>query len=86
MEQEVYTLDEYCAVEKISRAKVYDEWKRGGGVDFYKRGTKILISHEARLRHRNKLEQEAREKRAALDDTSPVQRSSGLPFQGETDR
>jgi hypothetical protein len=56
MEQAVYTLPEYCAAEKVSRSKVYDEWKRGAGVDFYRRGTKILLSHEARIRHRERLE------------------------------
>jgi hypothetical protein len=59
----VYTIPEYCAAEKISRAKVYEEWKRGSGVDFFRRGTRILISHEARVRHRERLERESRERR-----------------------
>jgi hypothetical protein len=59
MEQAVYTVAEYCIAEKVSRTKVYDEWKRGVGVAFYRRGTKILISHEARVRHRERLEREA---------------------------
>ena len=61
---DVFTIPEYCAVEKVSRAKVYDEWKRGIGVEFFRRGTKILISNEARIRHRQRLEREAREERA----------------------
>jgi hypothetical protein len=59
MEQAVYTVTEYCIAEKVSRTKLYDEWKRGVGVEFYRRGTKILISHEARVRHRERLEREA---------------------------
>jgi hypothetical protein len=59
VEQAVYTIPEYCAVEKVSRSKVYDEWRRGVGVEFYRRGKKILISHEARVRHRERLEREA---------------------------
>lgn len=63
MEQAVYTIPEYCTAEKVSRSKVYDEWSRGDGVEFFRRGNKVLISHEARVRHRQKLEREAREKR-----------------------
>jgi hypothetical protein len=59
MEQAVYTVAEYCIAEKVSRSKLYDEWKRGVGVEFYRRGAKILISHEARVRHRERLEREA---------------------------
>ncbi len=62
----VYTIPEYCAAEKVSRSKLYDEWKRGDGVEFFRRGNKILISHEARLRYRQKLEQRAREERSAV--------------------
>jgi hypothetical protein len=65
MEDAVYTLHEYCAAEKISRARVYAEWARGEGVEFFRRGTKIFITHAARLRHREKLEQEARESHAS---------------------
>ena len=61
MEQAVYTISEYCAAEKISRSTLYSEWKQGVGVEFFRRGTKILISHEARIRHRERLERDARE-------------------------
>jgi hypothetical protein len=60
MEQAVYTLPEYCTAEKVSRSKVYAEWARGEGVEFFRRGNKILISHEARVRYRERLEREAR--------------------------
>ena len=65
MEQDVYTVPEYCKLEKVSRTKVYQEWGAGDGVEFFRRGNKILISNEARLRYRAKLEKEAREARAA---------------------
>jgi hypothetical protein len=59
MDQAVYTISEYCAAEKVSRSRVYAEWARGEGVDRFHRGTKILITHEARVRYREKLEREA---------------------------
>ncbi len=68
MEQGVYTLPEYCAAEKVSRSKVYEEWRRGEGVEFFRRGAKILISHEARVRHRERLERAAREERERASD------------------
>jgi len=64
MDEQVYTLLEYCAAEKVSRSHVYQEWARGEGVEYYKRGNKVLISHTARIRHREKLEQRERERRA----------------------
>ena len=60
MEQSVYTIPEYCAAEKVSRSKLYEEWSRGEGVEFFRRGNKILISHEARVRYRKKVERKAR--------------------------
>ena len=63
MEQAVYTIPEYCVAEKISRSKRYDEWAKGEGVEFFRRGARILISHEARIRHRKKLEREERKAR-----------------------
>ena len=60
MEQAVYTIPEYCAAERVSRSKVYSEWAAGGGVEFFRRGNKVLITHAARVRYREKLESEAR--------------------------
>jgi hypothetical protein len=31
----IYTLADYCAAEKVSRGKLYAEWKRGEGVEFF---------------------------------------------------
>ena len=70
MEQAVYTIPEYCAAEKVSRSKLYAEWACGDGVEFFRRGNKILISHEARIRYREKLEREARAVIAARSSAS----------------
>ena len=70
MEQAVYTIPEYCAAEKVSRSKLYAEWALGDGVEFFRRGNKILISHEARIRYREKLERAARAVIAARSSAS----------------
>lgn len=51
----VYTIPEYCSAEKISRSRLYSEWKDGVGVEFFRRGKKILITESARLAYREKL-------------------------------
>jgi hypothetical protein len=61
MPTDIFTLEEYCALEKVSRSKVYDEWRRGEGVEYFKRGAKIFITEEARLAHREKLQRLARQ-------------------------
>jgi len=62
-DSDIHTIPEYCAIEKVSRAKIYNEWKNGEGVEFFRRGTKIFITEDARLRHREKLQRRAREER-----------------------
>ena len=57
---EILTLNEYCKAEKVSRARLYNEWKAGEGVEFFKRGSKIFISQEARLAYREKLLKQTR--------------------------
>jgi hypothetical protein len=69
--ESVYTIAEYCAVEKISRARLYNEWKNGEGVEFFRRGTRVLITNEARLRHHERLALLTREREAAA--TSAVE-------------
>jgi hypothetical protein len=64
MDQQVYTIPEYCAAEKVSRSKLYAEWAAGDGVEFFRRGAKIFITHEARLSYREKLE---RRERASME-------------------
>jgi hypothetical protein len=61
---EILTVIEYCEAEKVSRAKLYKQWKRGDGVEFFKRGTKIFISQEARLAYREKLTKQTAEGRS----------------------
>jgi hypothetical protein len=68
----VYTIPEYCAAEKVSRSKLYAEWAAGEGVEFFHRGNKVLISHEARIRYREKLEREARAMRPAALAEAPA--------------
>jgi hypothetical protein len=52
---DIYTVSEYCKAEKISRGKLYAEWKRGDGVAFFKRGKKAYVTEAARLAYREKL-------------------------------
>ena len=73
MEQAVYTIPEYCAAEKVSRSTVYKEWAAGKGVEFFRRGNKILISHEARIRHREELERAEREARSVAAEAEAEQ-------------
>jgi hypothetical protein len=57
---DIYTVSEYCEAEKISRGKLYKEWKRGEGVEYFKRGKKLYVTEEARLAFREKLLQQTR--------------------------
>jgi hypothetical protein len=52
---DIYTVSEYCEAERISRGKLYAEWKRGEGVEFFKRGKKVYVTEAARLAYRDKL-------------------------------
>jgi hypothetical protein len=70
-ETPVYTIAEYCLAERVSRSTLYQEWGRGEGVEYFRRGNKVLITHAARIRHRGKLEQKAREEREARIATAP---------------
>lgn len=67
MERDVHTIQQYCGLEQISRSKFYEEQKAGVGVEVFRRGARTFISEAARLRHREKLEQEARAARQAVD-------------------
>ena len=44
-----YTIDEFCASERISRVALYALWKNGDGPRFYANGRRKLITHRARL-------------------------------------
>ena len=47
MEQPIFTIAEFCAVHRISRSRLYQEWKEGTGPRFFHVGTKVLITREA---------------------------------------
>jgi hypothetical protein len=44
-----YTIDEFCAVERISRVKLYEAWKQNFGPRFYWNGNQRRITHRSRL-------------------------------------
>lgn len=47
-----YTIDEWCAVEKISRSKFYELRRLGTGPDLMRVGSRYRISHEAAIQWR----------------------------------
>jgi hypothetical protein len=61
---EILTVNEYCKAEKVSRAKLYKERRAGEGVAFFKRGSRIFISQDARLAYRERLAQQTAAERA----------------------
>ena len=54
-----YTVDEFCAAERISRVKLYEMWKGGKGPRFYHNGRCRRITHKARLDWQTAREAEA---------------------------
>jgi hypothetical protein len=54
-----YTVDEFCAAERISRVKLYELWKQGKGPRFYNNGRCRRITHKARLDFQDEREAEA---------------------------
>ena len=46
-EQACFTILEFCAAHRLSRAKLYQLWNEGVGPRVLKVGTKVLISAEA---------------------------------------
>jgi predicted DNA-binding transcriptional regulator AlpA len=55
------TVNQFCAVENISRAMLYRLWADGKGPRRFFIGNSPRISHEARTEWRRKLEAEAAE-------------------------
>jgi hypothetical protein len=49
MSEPSYTIAEFCTAERISRAHLYNLWKRGQGPRFYTLGNVRRITHQARL-------------------------------------
>ncbi len=56
---EAFTITEYCARAKISRAHYYNERKKGLGPKQYRDGTKPLISRHAAEEYQAALEEAA---------------------------
>jgi hypothetical protein len=44
-----YTVDEFCAAERMSRGKLCEAWCKGRGPRFYWNGTHRRITQQARL-------------------------------------
>jgi hypothetical protein len=55
-----YTVDEFCAAERMSRSMIYKAWQEGWGPRFYLNGVSRRITHEARLEWQRQREQAAR--------------------------
>jgi hypothetical protein len=60
-----YTVNEFCAAERISRSMLYTAWKAGWGPDFYLVGVTRRITHRARLAWHAEREAAARSGKAA---------------------
>jgi len=58
--QPSYTVDEFCAAERISRSMLYALWKQGCGPHFYWNGVTRRITHRARLQWQTEREAAAR--------------------------
>jgi hypothetical protein len=56
-----YTVDEFCAAERISRSMLYRAWKEGWGPHYYLNGV------SRRITHRERLEWQAQREAAARD-------------------
>ena len=54
-----YSVDEFCAAERMSRVSLYEHWKRGKGPRFYLNGRCRRITHAARLDWQREREAEA---------------------------
>jgi hypothetical protein len=62
-----YTVDEFCTVERVSRVKLYEQWKHGKGPRFYWNGKSRRITHRARLDWQDTMEAEAERGRKELE-------------------
>ena len=54
-----YTVDEFCAAERMSRSMLYKAWAEGWGPEFYCVGVTRRITHRARLEWQRQREAEA---------------------------
>ena len=51
-----YTVDEFCAAERVSRVRLYELWKFGQGPRFYMNGRCRRITHAARIDWQREME------------------------------
>jgi hypothetical protein len=51
-----YTVDEFCAAERVSRVRLYELWKLGHGPRFYMNGRCRRITHAARMDWQREME------------------------------
>jgi hypothetical protein len=54
-----YTVEEFCAAERMSRSMLYKAWAEGWGPNFYWVGVTRRITHRARLEWQRQREAEA---------------------------
>ena len=57
-----YTIDDFCAVEHISRSQLYKAWQEGRGPRFYWWGNSRRITSEARREWQREREAECEER------------------------
>jgi hypothetical protein len=60
-----FTINQFCAAERISRTQLYKEWIAGRGPRFYLVGSHRRISHESRVEWRRRREAEVEQASAA---------------------
>ena len=54
-----YTVNEFCAAERMSRSMLYRAWTEGWGPNFYWVGATRRITHRVRLEWQRRREAEA---------------------------
>ncbi len=60
MDDASLTINEFCAAEKMSRARLYIDWSAGRGPRYFLNGSRRRISAEARTEWRRGREAEAK--------------------------
>lgn len=60
-----YTVTEFCAAERMSKVRLYEEWKDGVGPQFYWNGNRRIIPHSARLEYQQRKIADAEAQRGA---------------------
>ena len=63
--EDAYDVDEFASRHRISRATVYNLWKRGLGPKYMQVGSRRLISREAAAAWRRQMERVAEQEAAA---------------------